>query len=172
MKITYFLFAAAAVAVANLCCHSSLAAEAIVGRASVVDGDTIEIRDQRIRLHGVDAPESWQLCEDGDGGSYRCGKEAAAALDRFLAASRPIRCEVVERDRYERFVARCFRADGREVNRWLVENGNAVDWKRYSGGDYANVQEIARSKAIGIWRGKFQLPCYARAEHSGREPSC
>ncbi|MET4687643.1 thermonuclease family protein [Sinorhizobium fredii] len=172
MKIPQLLSAAAAVIVSILSSYSSLAAEAIVGRASVVDGDTIEIRSQRIRLHGVDAPESWQLCGDGDGGSYRCGREAAIALERFLAASRPARCKIIERDRYGRFVATCFRADGREINRWLVANGNAVDWEKYSGGHYADVQEAARSKGVGIWRGKFQLPCEARAAHTRREPSC
>jgi endonuclease YncB( thermonuclease family) len=34
----------------------------IVGVASVIDGDTIEIHSVRIRLHGIDAPESRQLC--------------------------------------------------------------------------------------------------------------
>lgn len=61
----------------------AVAAEPIIGRASVIDGDTIEISGKRIRLHGVDAPESWQTCEDGDGGTYGCGKEAAFALERF-----------------------------------------------------------------------------------------
>lgn len=152
--------------------HSSTAAEAITGRATVIDGDTIEIRGERIRLNGVDAPESWQTCEDGDGISYRCGKVAAIALDRFLAASRPTRCEIVERDRYQRFVGVCFRADGREVNHWLVESGNAVDWKRYSNGAYVGAEQLARARGVGIWRGNFQLPCQARAEHTKREPSC
>ncbi|ACP24936.1 succinoglycan biosynthesis protein ExoI [Sinorhizobium fredii NGR234] len=147
-------------------------AETITGRASVIDGDTIEIRGERIRLHDVDAPESWQKCEDGDGGTYRCGKEAALDLDRFLAASRPARCEVVERDRYKRFVSICFRADGREVNRWLVESGNAVDWERYSKGAYTNAHRTARARGAGIWRGKFQLPCQARAERAKRDASC
>lgn len=146
--------------------------DTITGRASVIDGDTIEIAGKRLRLHGVDAPESWQKCSDGDGGTYRCGKMAATALDRFLAASRPVRCDVIERDRYQRLVGVCFRADGREVNRWLVESGNALDWVRYSHGAYADVERVARSSGIGIWRGDFQLPCKVRAERFKHSPSC
>ncbi|WP_247957805.1 thermonuclease family protein [Ensifer sesbaniae] len=150
----------------------AFAEEAIVGRASVIDGDTIEIAGERIRLQGVDAPESWQVCEDGDGLRYRCGREAAMMLDRFLQASRPTRCEFVERDRYQRFVGVCIRADGVEANRWLVERGLAVDWARYSGGAYADAQGKARAQALGIWRGAFQLPCEARAQRSKQSPAC
>lgn len=150
----------------------SLAAEPITGRASVIDGDTIDIRGERIRLHGVDAPESWQTCGDGAGGTYRCGRQAALELDKFLAESRPTRCDFVERDRYGRVVSVCFRADGRDVNRWLVESGNAVDWERYSRGAYADARELAKSRGAGIWRGRFQMPCQARAERARREPSC
>ncbi|RVO68351.1 thermonuclease family protein [Sinorhizobium meliloti] len=172
MKFSDVLCAGAILLVVNLHWNAAIAAEAIVGRAAVIDGDTIEIRGEHIRLHGVDAPESWQSCNDGGGVTYRCGKEVAMALDQFLAASRPTRCEFVERDRYGRFVGICFRADGREINRWLVESGKAVDWARYSDGRYAAVQATARSKGVGLWRGKFQLPCEARAEHAGRKPTC
>nr|WP_280663736.1 thermonuclease family protein [Sinorhizobium garamanticum] len=160
MKSPHVLLALAALAIAPF--GFAHAGEPLIGRASVIDGDTIEIGGKRIRLNGVDAPESWQKCGDVDGGTYRCGKEAAFALDRFLAASRPTRCEFIERDRYQRFVSVCFRADGREVNRWLVESGNAVDWRRYSKGAYADAQEAAQSAGVGVWRGSFQLPCEAR----------
>ncbi|RVM34220.1 thermonuclease family protein [Sinorhizobium meliloti] len=150
----------------------AVAAEPITGRASVIDGDTIEIRGERIRLHGVDAPEGWQRCDDGHDGTYRCGRQAALDLDKFLADSRPTRCEFLGRDRYKRIVGVCFRADGREVNRWVVESGNAVDWERYSKGAYADAQEIAISLGAGIWRGEFEMPCRARSKRAGREPSC
>lgn len=91
---------------------------------------------------------------------------------RPTSSSTPRPCEFVKRDRYQRFVAVRFRADGREVNRWLVENGNAVDWGRYSKGAYRDFQEFAPARGIGIWRGKIELPCRARAEHAKRETSC
>lgn len=98
-------------------------AEELTGRASVVDGDTIEIHEQRIRIFGIDAPESSQRCTDKARVEYRCGKVAADALDEFLAQSRPLTCNVVDYDRNQRAVARCRRADGADVAGWLVKNG-------------------------------------------------
>jgi endonuclease YncB( thermonuclease family) len=40
--------------------------QVIVGKASVVEGDTIEVGGQRIRLFGIDTPESSQLCKDAN----------------------------------------------------------------------------------------------------------
>jgi endonuclease YncB( thermonuclease family) len=37
-------------------------ADDLAGQASIVDGDTLEIHGTRIRLWGIDAPESSQLC--------------------------------------------------------------------------------------------------------------
>ena len=59
----------------------------VIGEARVIDGDTIEVQGQRIRLHGIDAPESRQLCRL-DGEPWRCGKEAAAALAEKIARRR------------------------------------------------------------------------------------
>lgn len=144
-------------------------ASEVQGRASVIDGDTIRIGDVRIRLSGVDAPESRQLCTDLRGASYRCGAVAADALDDFLAASRPTRCRVLSHDRYGRAVGDCARADGADVSAWLVRNGYAVEWVRYSGGRFSRDEDAARARHAGVWQGAFDKPWDWRAAHAHRQ---
>lgn len=137
--------------------------QSLVGRATVIDGDTIEIAGQRIRFNGIDAPESAQHCQTASGKSYACGRDAANALDKFLAASRPVTCRFVDWDQYGRFVGNCARADGQSVQEWLVANGHALDWPRYSIGAFAALEVSARQAQRGIWQGKFQKPWDWRA---------
>src|SRR5437867_8286882 len=72
-------------------------ADDFAGQASVVDGDTLEIHGRRIRLWGIDAPESSQLCRGEDSLQYRCGAQAANDLDAFIAR-RPVSCSPVSSD--------------------------------------------------------------------------
>src|SRR5262245_53106307 len=88
----------------------------IVGRASVIDGDTIEIHGERIRLHGIDAPESTQPCTGADGRAWRCGQRAALALSDRIGAH-TVSCDPRDRDRYGRIVAVCS-AGGVVLNAW------------------------------------------------------
>ncbi len=134
------------------------------GRASVIDGDTIEISGQRFRLDEIDAPESWQTCINKAGEEYHCGRLAADKLDDFLAKSRPTKCIPTSLDRYGRMVGNCFRADGASVAAWMVRNGLAVVWPRYSQGTYDAEQTNARSKRRGIWEGDFLDPWEARRQ--------
>jgi endonuclease YncB( thermonuclease family) len=97
----------------------------ITGRASVIDGDTIEIQGQRIRLWGVDAPESDQLCRGQGGNHYQCGQVASNRLDAFIA-HRSVDCVEVDVDRFRRAVAVCTVA-GVDLADWLVKNGLALD---------------------------------------------
>ena len=153
----------------------ALAADTVTGRASIVDGDTIDIHDFRVRFSGIDAPEKWQRCKQSEDRPYRCGRDAAFALDDFLAASRPTTCRLIERERGhggKRWIGECFRADGAAVNAWLVSNGWAVDWPKYSGGRYALLQDKARARSVGIWRGSFEMPCVARAMRRNQPPKC
>lgn len=161
-----------AVLAALLMTHDAGAAEPIIGQASVIDGDTIEIAGERVQLNSVDAPEEWQVCLDERGADYRCGKESASALDAFLSGSRPTRCEFAGRDRYGRFVGTCLRADGKDVNRWLIESGNAVDRDTDNKGLYASAQQTAKSNGAGIWRAQPEHACTARFGRVNRKPSC
>lgn len=147
----------------GLAIASSAWADTFSGRATVVDGDTIEIAGERIRLHGIDAPESEQQCRDVQGAPYPCGRQASFALDDFLAASRPTHCTIVDRDRWGRVVATCVRNDGTDVNEWLVEQGWALDWPRYSDGAYRHAQESAAHSRRGLWQGEFVAPWDWRA---------
>ena len=69
-----------------LCLLATPALADVTGAATVIDGDTIEVHGQRIRLHGIDAPESRQLCRM-DGKPWQCGKDATNALPAGSPAS-------------------------------------------------------------------------------------
>ncbi len=84
-------------AVALVCFTSAAAADTIRGRASVIDGDTLEIAGKKIRLHGVDPPESSQTCQDRQGAAYRCGQRAALALADKIGSA-PVSCGTRIRD--------------------------------------------------------------------------
>lgn len=127
----------------------------ITGHATVVDGDTIEIRSQRIRLWGIDAPEGQQRCVK-DGKLWRAHTDSANALDSYLAG-RPITCQQKDIDRYQRIVATCT-ADGEDIAGWMVRMGWAFDFPRYSMGSYGAVQAEAIADLRGLWRGKCEMP--------------
>lgn len=125
----------------------------IEGVASVIDGDTIEVHGTRIRLHGIDAPESRQECTRPDGTTWRCGQQAALALSDRIGRS-IVRCD--PRDRYGRIIAICFKGT-EDLNRWMVAAGWAVAYRQYSL-DYAGDEDSARRAQLGLWAGSFEMP--------------
>ena len=139
---------------------SPAAAASIVGVASVIDGDTIEIHGIRIRLHGIDAPESRQLCTRPTGERWRCGQQASLALSDQIGRS-TVSCDPRDTDRYGRTVAVC-RTRGVDLNGWLVTQGWAVAYRRYSL-DYVRAEDQARAASRGVWSGQFDMPWEWRA---------
>ena len=149
---------------------SSAAPEIIAGQASVIDGDTLEIRGERIRLFGIDAPASGQTCLDAKGRSYRCGQKAALVLDARIGEG-VVTCERKDTDRYGRVVALC-RAFGEDLGAWMVGLGWALAYRTYST-RYVAAEELARSRGLGMWAGRFVQPWEWRREHrqgTPREP--
>jgi endonuclease YncB( thermonuclease family) len=160
MTLRSFTFARLLVATACLWASRTFA-DNVSGQASVIDGDTLEIHGTRIRLWGIDAPESNQLCRGDDSTQYRCGAKAASDLDSFLN-KRSINCVPVSLDQYGRTLAVCS-IGGVDLAEWLVRNGLALDWPQYSNGRYDKAQRDADHAGRGIWAGSYVEPWLFRA---------
>lgn len=141
---------------------SPAGAAALTGQATVIDGDTLELHGQRVRLHGIDAPESRQSCENGAGRPYACGRAAAFALADWIGRA-VVTCDPRDRDRYGRVVAVCS-VRGEDMGAWLVRSGHALAFRRYSL-DYVAAEDDARHRGAGIWQGRFTAPWEWRRGH-------
>lgn len=126
------------------------------GQARIIDGDTLEVAGERVRLWGVDAPERDQSCEDAAGRPYACGQRAKVALSD-LVAGRTVNCDQRDIDRYGRTVAQCS-AGGEDLGGRLVREGHALDYTRYSRGAYLSDELRARRDKAGVWQGAFTPP--------------
>ncbi|WP_372619019.1 thermonuclease family protein [Falsiroseomonas sp.] len=124
------------------------------GPAQVVDGDTLVLRGERVRLHGVDAPESNQPCER-EGLRWPCGRDVTVSLRLFLDG-RMVRCVSQGRDRFGRVLGRCHAGD-QDIGAWLVREGLAVAYTRYSW-RYLPQELRARWEGRGLWGGRFEAP--------------
>jgi endonuclease YncB( thermonuclease family) len=133
---------------------AALAQDLVAGRASVVDGDSLEIHGARIRIHGIDAPESGQWCSR-DQIAYRCGQEAAFALADKIGL-KVVSCVRRDTDRYGRMMAVCT-AGGEDLGGWLVSQGYAIAFRRYSL-EYVATEDCAREARRGLWAGEFEKP--------------
>ena len=125
----------------------------LAGPARVVDGDSLVIAGQRIRLHGIDAPERAQTCRTASGRPWPCGAAARQALAAQIAG-RAVTCRGTKRDRYGRLIALCF-LSGRNLSAWMVARGWALAYRRYSHA-YAGLEHTARTR--GLWSGPFTAP--------------
>ena len=129
----------------------------VFGEVQVTDGDTIILKDQKIRLDGIDAPEKKQLCQHNNE-PWFCGKEATNALEALLknAEKGSVTCEGSTRDRYKRLIGTCYYKD-LNINEWMVENGWAMAYRYYSK-RYVSKEVQAKENGYGIWRGEFVPP--------------
>ena len=126
----------------------------VSGIPRVVDGDTIVIGKDRIRLHGIDAPEQRQTCSHHDL-EWACGEAATGALSEMVGDN-SVTCRGNKRDRYDRLIAVCFVA-GRNLNASMVRDGWAVAYRKYST-DYVAAEKNAAAELRGIWKGDFTRP--------------
>ena len=126
----------------------------ITGKAKVIDGDTIHIGNNKIRLHGIDAPEQKQTCAI-EGNDWNCGLDATIFLSNLIN-KKSVSCKVNDIDRYKRLVAICF-IDNTNINQLMILSGWAIAYRYYSK-DFIKDEEIAKKNKLGIWRGDFEEP--------------
>jgi endonuclease YncB( thermonuclease family) len=134
---------------------------ALSGIARVLDGDTIEVGQVRVRLEGIDAPEGTQACNRRFVGTWACGTAATYALIG-LVQNREVACEDRGRDKYDRTLGICF-VDGRDINAEMVRLGLAWAYLKYSR-DYVAEEAEARAARRNIWVAETMPPWEWRAQ--------
>lgn len=125
--------------------------DVFTGEVRIVDGDTIVVGTTRVRLEGIDAPESTQTCNRRHSGTWRCGEYATRHLVRLIGAN-PVHCNDMGLDKYGRTLGRCF-AGNVNLNAEMVRSGYAWAFVRYSQAYVAEEAEARRAGA-GIWQGE------------------
>jgi endonuclease YncB( thermonuclease family) len=127
----------------------------VSGIAKVREGDTVQIGNSRIRLAAIDAPSVDQLCLNNSGERWTCG---VAARDELIkhTEGKTWTCHVSQTDRRGRQLARC-EVDGEDIQKWMVKNGWALAYVRFSH-DYETDEKAAREAKAGMWQGAFIAP--------------
>ena len=133
----------------------------ISGKPVIVDGDTIKIDDQIIRFGGIDAPESFyrgkkQECYLNEKKVF-CGEISKQKLKDKIKENIVFCIKEEKKDIYQRIIAECF-LNGESLSSFMVRNGYAFDYKRYSNKKYAQDEKYAKINKLGIWKMKFEYP--------------
>jgi len=136
----------------------------ILGKAKIIDGDTIKINKKKIRLFGIDAPEKEQICKKiymsflifNFQKNYKCGEKSALALLKKLK-NKEVKCILEDKkDRYKRNIGICY-VKNIDINKWLVKNGHALAYSKYSK-KYVLDEQYAKKNKLGVWKGTFTEP--------------
>ena len=128
--------------------------------------DSIKINSFKIRLEGIDAPEIKQKCRKNFlklsviigfsfDKNYLCGVISKKKLVQMIKNSK-IKCISFSQDRYKRYLATCYKGN-RNLNKWMVKNGYAVAYLKYSN-KYFMDEKYAKENKLGIWQGSFLRP--------------
>ena len=158
--IMFVLYTVTAMSSINLLSANTAGEFEVSGLARVIDGDTLAVGAQVIRIEGIDAPEDGQSCSDAGGDSWRCGAGATNALRKLSGGG--VRCVGNEFDTYKRLIASCT-ANGADVGKTLVLDGWALAYRRFST-KYVKDEDLAKKAGRGVWKGKFVDPWQWRRE--------
>lgn len=132
----------------------------LAGAAYAVDGDTLRMGDERMRLLGIDAPERDQSCTSKNGKAWACGEVARERLAELIMGE-AVTCAGNRRDLYDRALVTC-KVHGKDIGAVLVSEGLALGED-----EYLAEQISARNHHVGIWAGDFMTPRAWRDQQSG-----
>ena len=143
-------------------CQTIQASE-IIGFPKIIDGDSIHIKSYKIRLEGIDAPEMKQKCKKPYlqimfftfQKDYYCGQISKKKLVQKIG-NKQVQCIISGNDRYKRYLATCLKGKI-NLNRWMVRNGYALAYRRYSK-LYILDENFAKEEKLGLWSGTFTEP--------------
>lgn len=145
---TLLLLAVMAVGSAWLAKQSEIT---LKGQYKIIDGDSLVVNGQEIRLLGIDAPEYRQNCSLSDGKTYPCGKQSRAHLAQLVKSGK-LECRGWEEDKYQRLLAICI-VNEMVINARMVSDGWAIAY-----GDYEHEENAAKEQLAGVWKGGFESP--------------
>ena len=151
----------------------------LTGYPRVIDGDTIEVSGEKVRLICIDTPESKyknkaQLCDDN---KTNCGQMATDYLVEMIHISTifddadRVICEYTKRDMYGRILGECFGLDYNNrqgkvsYNRQLLEDGYAYYYPCVEHKEWKQIFQDSYDNKIGLFQYGFQEPKQWRKAH-------
>ncbi|MCF2871929.1 thermonuclease family protein [Octadecabacter sp. G9-8] len=149
-----------------LCLASPVMAD-VAGVVRVIDGDTFDVGDARVRIHGIDAPEVDQTCTSDQRGEWACGAFVRDEVRRRYQGTTAT-CQQMDVDRYGRIIGKCF-VNGQDVGEAIVNDGLAEAYRRYSM-DYDLAEKAAQVTGAGLWASEMQAPAAFRAQQRTSSP--
>ncbi len=120
----------------------SLLAARVIG---IADGDTVILllpsqEELKVRLAGIDTPEHGEPY-------FRAAKQALASR----VFQQTVAMEITDWDRYGRAVG-IIRIDGENINAWMVAQGHATVYRRYSHDpELDRLEASAKAANKGVW---------------------
>ena len=150
--------------------NKKLTSQTISGFAIVVDGDTIKINKNRIRLMGIDAPETKQKCLDKNYYEYFCGEVSTNFLKKLIG-NKNVECKYEKKDIYNRYLAWCKMSEI-NINHKMVQQGMAIIYSlKEASVELKNLEAEAKNKKLGVWQGAFMEPKEYRKKVNHRNAS-
>ena len=123
-------------------------------KLKIVDGDTIYLKNEKIRFSGIDTPEIKQTCNKNNE-TIKCGIQAKELLINNIGNNK-VKCVKNGIDKYNRILAECF-VNNQSLSKYLVREGYAFAYRKYST-KYVQDEDYAKKNKKGMWAMTFEYP--------------